>query len=75
MCFFSSPAAPATPPPAPIEPPKIPERAPEVASARSTNKAKPTGGMTAGPDSTFLTGTGGVDTMQLTLGKNTLLGR
>jgi hypothetical protein len=75
MCFFSAPSAPAPPPPVPIEPPKIAEKAPAVDAARATNKAKQFGGMNAGPASTFLTGPGGVDTLQLTLGKNTLLGR
>jgi hypothetical protein len=64
----------APPPPPPPEPPKQPEKAPDVEVARAKNKNAMAGGMSAGPNTTMLTGPDGVDPNALALGKNTLLG-
>ena len=69
----SVPSIPAAPAPV-IEPPKQAEKAPDASALRDQNKAKMTGGMSAGPASTLLTGPSGVDPTALALGKNTLLG-
>lgn len=77
MCFSAlfSPAQPSITPPPPPEPPKQAEKAPDAEVARAKNKNAMAGGMSAGPNSTLLTGPGGVDPASLTVGKSTLLGQ
>ncbi len=65
---------PPPPPPPPPEPAKQAEKAPDAEVARAKNKNAMAGGMNAGPNSTLLTGPGGVDPTSLSIGKNTLLG-
>lgn len=74
MCFFSSPSMPAMPAPV-TEPPKQAEKAPSTDVLRAKNKNRMTGGMDAGPNTTFLTGPAGIDPNALALGKTTLLGQ
>lgn len=62
------------PPPPPPAPPPQAAKAPDADIVRSKNKKAMSGGMEAGPGTTFLTGPSGVDPNELTLGKNTLLG-
>lgn len=66
--------APDVPKATPTNPEKPPQagKAPQVQGLRKDNGAA--GGINAGPTSTFLTGSQGVDSSALTLGKNTLLG-
>lgn len=58
-------------PTTPAKPPQA-SKAPNAAGMRRDNGAA--GGVNAGPASTMLTGTAGVDPSKLTLGRNTLLG-
>ncbi len=61
-------------PPAPPAPPPEAAKAPDSDQVKARNKARMTGGMDAGPNSTMLTGPDGVDPNSLELGKNSLLG-
>ena len=62
------------PPPPPPAPPPQAAKAPDADIIRSKNKKAMSGGMDAGPGTTFLTGAGGVDPNSLETSKNTLLG-
>ena len=62
------------PPPPPPAPPPQAAKAPDADIVRSKNKKAMSGGMEAGPGTTFLTGPSGVNPDDLTLGRNTLLG-
>lgn len=66
---------PVTPPPIPVSANAAgrPGRAPNVDALRAANSGM-SGGINASSSSTLLTGPGGIDLTQLSLGRNTLLG-
>jgi hypothetical protein len=61
-------------PPAPEKPPQA-AKAPDVAPLRAKNAGAALMGPLAGNSSTMLTGTSGIDSALLSLGKSTLLGQ
>jgi hypothetical protein len=62
-------------PPPPPEPPKQVSKEPDANYYRAKNKSSMAGGMSAGPNTTMLTGPSGVDPQALSLGRSTLLGQ